>query len=467
MNNRLSWRLAAVITLGIALVQGIFGYLRVEREVSALRAETINHHAAIAHALRVAASSTAKRTGPQAAMQLIEDADLETDRATIRWLPLPSSEGQRWTGMRSSIEDDSTGQHLVTRTALALGTEEGVLEVREDMDSAEAYVRDTIARSIVMTLVLILLCMTIIGLAGWILIQRPMVKLLDKVERIGRGDLSGPIQVTRRDELGMLALSLNENCERLHALQRESEQQAKAKVAALEQLRHADRLNTVGKMAAGVAHELGTPLNVVSARAKMISRLQSRGPEAIADAVVIAEQADRMTGIIRQLLGFARLRKPNREECDSEQLCSHALKLLEPLATKSGVHLEMQSPTCDCKAQVDAVQMQQVLTNLVLNGIQAQPTGGVVRVSLSTGPELEGGRESLLIEVEDEGGGMAAEVKERVFEPFFTTKDVGSGTGLGLSVAYGIVKEHDGFIEFETEEGRGSRFAIVLPRYGS
>jgi signal transduction histidine kinase len=238
----------------------------------------------------------------------------------------------------------------------------------------------------------------------------------------------------------------------------------------------------VGKLASGIAHELGTPLNVVSGRAQLI---QESVPASSGDKIgaaellevadharIIVEQSRRMSAIIRQLLDFARRRGVRKAAYDLRQLVAQTVSMLQNLAGKRGVALvvEPDPATAPAFAQVDASQMQQVLTNVVVNAIQSMPTGGTVTLSLRPssaqapqGEECAAG-ERWEIAVKDEGEGIGPEVLPRVFEPFFTTKAVGEATGLGLSVAYGIVQEHGGFITAESEPGKGSRFAIHLPR---
>jgi signal transduction histidine kinase len=297
-----------------------------------------------------------------------------------------------------------------------------------------------------------------------------MTALVSKVERIGRGDVSAPLELPQKDEIGVLASAINVMCEELENQRATNESETRARIAALEQLRHADRLGTVGKLASGIAHELGTPLNVVSARAKMIARGQSKSDDAASDAQVIVEQVDRMTRIIRQLLDFARRRSPKRSSENIRALCAQTLQLLEPLATKNRVSLALDDDGANLTANVDPAQLQQVLTNLVMNAVQAQPDGGAVRVRVVAesadpppGTEADAG-ERVIVSIEDDGSGIPLEIRDRIFEPFFTTKDVGQGTGLGLSVAYGIVKEHGGWIDVVAGPERGSVFRAHLPR---
>jgi signal transduction histidine kinase len=189
----------------------------------------------------------------------------------------------------------------------------------------------------------------------------------------------------------------------------------------------------------------------------MIARGESEAEEAREDARVIVEQTERMTRIIRQLLDFARRRRPSREPADLRALAGSVLAMLRPIAAERGVELVLMEGA-PVMAAVDVGQAQQVVTNLVMNAIQAQPDGGRVEVAVA-----ERGASAVLI-VEDAGRGIPKEVRERMFEPFFTTKDPGEGTGLGLSVVHGIVEEHGGTITVESEPGRGTRLAVELPR---
>jgi len=291
-------------------------------------------------------------------------------------------------------------------------------------------------------------------------VGRPLGQLADKANRVGRGDLTGPLALAQRDEIGELAREVNAMCERLVEANSKSQRETLARIAALEQLRHADRLITVGRLAAGIAHELGTPLNVIGGRVKMLRRGKVQPPVADEYLAIIAEQTERMTSIIRQLMDFARRREPKVAAADL-QACAHAIRrLVMPIAQKRRVEVVVASSE-PVLALGDAVQLEQVISNLVVNAIHACAEGG--RVQISCGLREEGGTRRAFLRVEDNGHGMDAATQERIFEPFFTTKDVGQGTGLGLSVAHGIVEEHGGSIEVESAPERGSRFSVLLP----
>lgn len=224
----------------------------------------------------------------------------------------------------------------------------------------------------------------------------------------------------------------------------------------LTQLRHADRLTTVGRLAAGLAHELGTPLNVVTGKASLISSGRLVGNDAKRSAVVIEQQADRMTAIIRHLLDFARRGGTSRHPTGLRSLAEETAELLRPLASRSQVVVTCEGD--DHPASVNRGEMQQVLSNLLTNAIHAMPKGGAIRISTTIEDD------KTVLQVIDSGDGIPLEVLPRIFDPFFTTKDVGQGTGLGLSVVHGIVDDHGGTIEVDSEVARGTTFTIRFPR---
>jgi signal transduction histidine kinase len=186
-------------------------------------------------------------------------------------------------------------------------------------------------------------------------------------------------------------------------------------------------------------------------------------------ANIIRAQVDRITAIVRQLLDFARRRPTKKSPTDMAGLVTGTLKLLSTIGGKQNVSLEYTGEERAVRARVDAGQIQQVLMNIILNAVQAMPGGGAVRVDMRSTvarpPEGHEGAEGryLRISVRDEGAGISPEHLPHIFEPFFTTKDVGKGSGLGLSIAYGIVREHGGWIDVQSEVGVGSCFDVYLP----
>ena len=180
------------------------------------------------------------------------------------------------------------------------------------------------------------------SLLGLVLVGRPLAELVSQARRVGEGDLTYRIATRRKDEVAVLAREMNRMCERLRDSRENELAQADAKTRALAQLRHADRLATVGRLAAGLAHELGTPLNVVLARGKQMAGAGTLAPSEVSDkARIIVEQAERMTKLIRQLLDFARKRELEPTDVDLRDLVTRAAKLLDPIARKGGLALDV------------------------------------------------------------------------------------------------------------------------------
>ncbi len=307
--------------------------------------------------------------------------------------------------------------------------------------------------------------------SSWI--GRPLRRLIEKTRRIGAGDLSGPLALDRRDEFGELAAAINSMCSRLQAAQEKIAQEAQARLTAVEQLRHADRLRTVGRLAAGLAHELGTPLNVVSGRAGMIVAGRLSAEEVQRSAMTIKNEADRIATIIRQLLDFARRNTPQRKTVDLVELVRQTLNLLTPAVEKRQTAIAVVRQPAALTLNIDPGQIQQVLANLIVNASEAMPAGGKVELAITCATAAPPDRADAApanyarIDVTDHGEGIAPDILDQVFEPFFTTKDVGEGTGLGLAIAYGIVKEHGGWIDVRSELGQGSCFTVYLPIEGT
>ena len=248
-------------------------------------------------------------------------------------------------------------------------------------------------------------------------------------------------------------------------------QETHARRATVEQLRHRDRLALVGQVASGIAHEVGTPLNVIAGRARLITEQDTTLDEAQMHAHAVLEQSERVATTIRQLLDFARRRGPQPAHVDLHALVHRVLDLLRTLARKRQVKFDFvpwkEPPT----ASVDAMQIEQALSNLIMNAVHAIPERGVVKLSVAVvirkppdAPPSEAAADYVAICVEDNGVGIAPENLGRIFDPFFTTQRAGEGTGLGLSITHEIVSDHHGWIEVESEQWHGSRFTIYLPQ---
>jgi two-component system NtrC family sensor kinase len=227
-----------------------------------------------------------------------------------------------------------------------------------------------------------------------------------------------------------------------------------------QQLMHADRLATIGQMAAGVAHELNEPLGTVLGFAQLGKKCADLPEQAAKDFDTIVQAALHAREVIRKLMIFARQVPPRKTHLDMNRLVKEGLYYFETRCAKEGVELKVTLAPDLPRIYADPAQLNQVLINLVVNALQAMPDGGTLTVQTSAGD----GRISLI--VEDTGVGMSEEVCAKIFVPFFTTKDVDQGTGLGLAVVDSIVASHKGSIQVDSRVGRGSRFEIQLPVSG-
>jgi signal transduction histidine kinase len=233
---------------------------------------------------------------------------------------------------------------------------------------------------------------------------------------------------------------------------------------AVEQVRYAERLATIGKLAAGVAHEIGTPLSIVAGHAQMIAGREVTGEKAIASARIIDAQVDRVASIVRHLLDFARRKGPEGGSVEVLAVATDTVKLLQPSAREKGVTVRVAGHAAE--ALIDAKSLEQVVTNLLVNALHASRDGGEVTVTvervLVTPPDRTTEGDFVRIEVRDTGTGISDDVRPYIFEPFFTTKPTGDGTGLGLSVVHGIVHDHLGWITVDTVIARGTTFSVFL-----
>lgn len=243
-------------------------------------------------------------------------------------------------------------------------------------------------------------------------------------------------------------------------LYQEIQESMEAQRQAEMQLVRSARLAAVGEMAAGVAHELNNPLTTVAGFIELVLDELPEDASQRQDLELVLREAKRARGVVRRLLDFSRPTDNLRIRTDLNELVSEVLTLVQHLIRTNGVTLQVELSEDLPWIAVDPNQIKQVLLNLVHNALQAMPRGGLLSVSTKLA-EREA-VEFLTVTVRDNGIGIHPEHLERIFEPFFTTRPVGSGTGLGLSVSYGIVNEHGGILEVESQLGQGSCFTVWL-----
>jgi signal transduction histidine kinase len=259
----------------------------------------------------------------------------------------------------------------------------------------------------------------------------------------------GPFLKDERSLLDAVANQLGLIVQRLEA------QAAKAHVE--DQLRHADRLATIGQLAAGVAHELNEPLSSILGFAQLAQKQPRLPARAAEDLEKIVTTALHAREVIRKLMLFARQSPPRKTRVGLNPIVDEALSLVASRCAESRVTVVRQCAPGPAEMVADPSQVRQVLVNLLVNAIQAMPGGGTLTVTTSQSDD------HVLLEVADTGIGMDEDVRRQLFVPFFTTKDINEGTGLGLPVVHGIVTAHGGTIQVESRPGCGARFRIRLP----
>jgi two-component system NtrC family sensor kinase len=355
----------------------------------------------------------------------------------------------------------------------------GILDVQLSMARADAALRSSerqLSYGLVATVVAVLL---LTFLLLWRMVLSPVRQLTAAMARAGAGDLSASVPVRSSDEMGAMARSWNEMTrelgrarEELEGWNRTLEQRVAEKTSELErthqQMLRVEKMASLGKLAAVVAHEINNPLAGIRTYARLLRRRLAPGAEGPGPAAEPAEtdrilqmvdsEAGRCGEIVRNLLAFSRQSGTRFAEEDLASIVERCRLLLNHQAEMLNVTLEARIAPDLPRIVCDAAQVQQMLLALAMNALEATPAAG--RVTIEARPDGEG----LVLAVSDTGCGIPAEHQDHIFEPFFTTKEAGKGVGLGLAVVYGIVDRHHGRIALESRPGEGTVFTVHLPR---
>jgi two-component system NtrC family sensor kinase len=356
----------------------------------------------------------------------------------------------------------------------------GVVDIGVSLAEADHRVAETTRNAILFGLASSIAICGLVGLLIHRLVNRPVQRLLDGTRRIANGDLDCLIPVTSSDELGHLAQSFNKMTEDLgkaheelsnwaEKLAEEVENKTRELKLAQAQVVRSEKLSSLGLLAAGVAHELNSPLTGILTFAHILGKkLPENAPER-EHLEVILSQTNRCATIIRQLLDFSRETSTEKKPRDLHAVLQQAIALVEHQALFHNIRIERDLAADLPEISMDAGRMQQVFLNLLVNAGEAMPEGGSLTISTrvmtnSTLPEAAAAApKKLKIVFRDTGVGIPPDTIDKIFDPFFTSKDVGQGTGLGLAVSYGIIERHGGMIEVESTPGKGTTFTITLP----
>lgn len=329
------------------------------------------------------------------------------------------------------------------------------------------YTRELRGRMLQTALTVLMLAVVLSAIVSMVIrqgISRPLRVFTHRVEKIGEGRFEQRLQLTRRDEIGRLAQAFDHMCIRLEDAYQKLIVEGEEKVRLERGLRHSETLASLGQMASRLAHEIGTPLNVIQGRAEQLLQRDMLAEKDRAFVGIIVGQIERISSFIRQLLTLARRSEPQMHPVNINDVVRRAWEVVGNQERTDGVEIILDLTETTPPILGDPDQLQQVVLNLSVNAMQAVGPGGRVTVRTRVRERDDAGQDnSVELEVVDTGPGIAPSEQARVFDPFFTTKGMEGGTGLGLAICKEIVLLHYGEIRVESEEGCGARFVVSLP----
>ncbi len=368
--------------------------------------------------------------------------------------------------IRAILRDSESGQ---TDSAVALERiDQCLADVRymsKYMDQIVADTHESATRQVraserwlLITPIVALILAAGAGVWQYYSVVRPVQQLRRGASAMADGNLSIRVDESGRDEVGALAADFNRMAIELEALYRDMEQQVRTKS---RELAHAERLSSVGLLAAGVAHEINNPLSIIHGYAQEARQHGVDGAKVDTVLDIILDESRRCRDIVRRLLSLASPGEPARAVIDARETAASVVAMVRDLPRYRGRRIAIDSSDQEAWVTANVDELKQVLLNLTINALEATRTeDGVVEIGCSRTDD------NVIIEVRDNGVGMDSKTLNRVFDPFFTTRksDGQSGVGLGLSISYAIIQQHGGRITAHSDgPGKGSRFVIKLP----
>jgi signal transduction histidine kinase len=478
--DREAHEIAAALRAGVEPVPE--GHDEEGRDAAAETAETLLDRVRAAHEnddlfqLEVLSVGDDRRTDDKAWLLLIEAADIQD-----------APVGRLFDSSGGAARSYAMAVPLYTEAALELPRSHparhpaAVIGMRRDAGYIAAEVGRTARRIFPVFLVVVIGVAFGVRLALGHTVLRPLRRMFEGIAAVGKGDLSRVILAERDDEIGALAGQFNSMTGSLREAREETARVASARLGLEARLRQSEKLATIGQLAAEIAHEVGTPLNVIGGRARALhkkaERIEERpgqagelAKEIEKNAGIITDEVARITKIIRQVLDFSRQRGPTLTRVELPAVVAEALEFLSETIARQGITVDAHEVGGEGRVVPgDPDQIQQVCLNLFMNAIHAMPKGGTLRIATAEVVRRKGGLDVAppaayaVLTIADSGSGIPPADRDKIFEPFFTTKDEGQGTGLGLAVSHGIVKDHDGWIEVDSPPGGGAVFRVFLP----
>jgi len=481
LGNKLTWYLL----LGVLAVMGLDVYFSLKRTYNNLLADVWREVNAISRTLRISLEKTGRDEPEQYSKQLAtEISSFENvlgvafyDRLGSLLTISPSLEGRK-------LPDVDVRQVILSKTA-ADGLYEGGVKQRyyrvepiinsagegvaaflvvEDFPFFTREFRGRMLQAILTILLLLIVLSVIVSIVIRQGVTQPLRTLTKRIEEIGAGHFDQRLQLARRDEIGRLAQAFDQMCLHLQEAYQKLVTEGEEKLQLERALQHSEKLAVLGQMASRLAHEIGTPLNVIQGRAEQLLLRDSLVDKDRVFIGVIVAQIERISNFIRQLLALARRPEPQLRLINVNESIRRVREVLGEQERTDGVDIRIDLAEKISSILGDSDQLQQVVLNLSVNALHAvKPAGQLTLRTRECDPHDFSGASVIEIEVADTGPGIPPQDLARIFDPFFTTKSLEGGTGLGLAICREIVLSHHGNIRAESREGQGTRFIVSFP----
>jgi len=482
-------KLTCYLLIGVLVAMGLDLYLSLERTRASLLIDLRSEVATISRTLQLALD-TAGGNAPERYFARLaagisgfenvlgvafydHEGRVTSLSASLQGRELPKVDVRAVIVTRTPVEGlltEGKAQRYYRIGPIANSDGEGIAAflIIEDLPLFTNEFRSRAWQTLLTTLILLAVLAIIVSTA----IRRGMTQPLDhfarQIEAIGQGRFDQRLASTRRDEIGRLAQEFDRMGARVEAAQQKLMIESEEKLRLERALRHAGKLAALGQLASRLAHEIGTPLNVIQGRAEQLLRQEGLAEKDRAFIGVIIGQIERISGFLRQLLTLARRPEPQPRIISLNDVVRRVRDVVGGQGNSSYAEVDLALSESLPSIFADPDQLEQVLLNLSVNALQATGPGG--KVTLSTRSVKPNGVESpasVEVMVADTGPGICPDDMSRLFEPFFTTKGPTGGSGLGLAISREIVLNHHGEIRVESEPGQGARFIVSLPGVNS
>lgn len=497
---RVSTQLLIALSLTIGAVLGLYAYVELNEEARDLRATAVHDLRLFGHAARTAIELAPRDDLPDVVPALF--GDLEAEEATVDvFVAAPDGRVIASSTTREPPGDDLRGlvaQAAKSGTSDARFTGQGDAErlwlalplASTTADASRVLVlrrqltdlRGDLAREARDTIVSTLVLLAAIALIAWLLfhlhVVAPLGRLVAGMNAVRAGVLGANVNVAGHNEIGEVLKVFNAMCGELGLARQRLTAEVESRNALEANLRHVDKLVSLGQLSAGLAHEIGSPLQILNGRARLLVQRAELPADVRRTAQILVDQSDRIARIVEQLVGFSRRRSAQLAPLDLHRIGRTVAELVQAEAVRQKIGFRFGADDDLPTVVGDSDRMQQVLLNLLTNAVKATPPGGAITVSVRADgalagatPPADGPGRSVAIEVTDTGIGMGPEAQARAFEAFYSQwstpsgshRDAPTGAGLGLAVVKSIVNEHGGELALESAPGKGTRVTVRLP----